>query len=94
MMVKAGLLRSVKGTKGGFELALSPLQIDLQMVYCAIEDRRAFHLNVADCEIAANPISVHINTFFNRLFLDIQEDIENKMKKISIQSIINKQNSL
>jgi hypothetical protein len=62
----------------------------LQEIYCAIEDRKAFHLNVHTPKTSNNNLSENANSFFLDLFSDIQIDIESKMSKINLSSILNK----
>jgi hypothetical protein len=62
----------------------------LQEIYCAIEDRKAFYLNVNDDNLEENGTSERINYFFLDLFSQIQIEIENKMTGITLKSIIEK----
>ncbi len=88
MMGNSGIVHSSKGTQGGFILARKPEQIHLQEIYCAVEDRRAFHMDVHYVNGQHLPDTVKINNFFLDFFADIQNDIENKMKKISLKMIM------
>ena len=67
--------------------------MDLQEIYCAIEDRKAFHLNVTMANDEIENTSAKLNNFFLDLFAQVQLDIEDKMRRINIQSILNKINS-
>ncbi len=89
-LAKQGIVKTIKGKDGGFKLNRKCSEIDLQEIYCGVEDRRAFHLDVHTGIPAENNGAQKINFFFNDLFLEIQADIENKMKNITIQTIINK----
>jgi len=80
------IVESNQGTKGGFQLLKSPNEIHLQEIYCAIEDRKAFHLKVT--EIPGQD-EYNYSGYFDNLFSTIQVDIENKMTKISLLSIMN-----
>ncbi|MEJ2542933.1 MAG: hypothetical protein P8Y99_02595 [Calditrichaceae bacterium] len=64
--------------------------IHLQEIYCSIEDRKAFHLDVQKYSGHHLSIPIQINNFFLDLFAEVQVDIEDKMTKISLQSIIDK----
>ncbi|MBE0551644.1 MAG: Rrf2 family transcriptional regulator [Ignavibacterium sp.] len=88
MLGKSGIVKSDSGMLGGFSLARKPSEIHLQEIYCAIEDRKAFYLNVNDDNLKENSASKKINYFFLDLFSDIQVEIENKMTDITLQSII------
>lgn len=88
MLVKSEIVSSTNGSKGGFILRKNPASIHLQEIYCAVEDRKAFHLNVAHPGINKNETTELLNDFFLNLFTDIQVDIENKMRTINIKQII------
>lgn len=90
MLGKSGIIKSDSGMHGGFSLNKKPDEIHLQEIYCAIEDRKAFHLNVHRENKRKHVITENINEFFLNLFSEIQIEIENKMTGITIQSIINK----
>lgn len=85
---KSGIVKSDSGMRGGFSMNKNPGDIHLQEIYCAIEDRKAFHLNVNSTKSKGKTSSEKINTFFLDLFSDIQIDIENKMSEITLSSII------
>ncbi|MFZ1519797.1 MAG: Rrf2 family transcriptional regulator [Ignavibacteriaceae bacterium] len=89
LLGKSGIVKSDSGMLGGFMLNKAPKEISLQEVYCAIEDRKAFYLNVNQENSIQNSSSHKINYFFLKLFSDIQVDIEYKMSQITLQSIIN-----
>ena len=90
MLGKAGIVKSDSGMLGGFSLSKKPEDIHLQEIYCAIEDRKAFYLNVNDDNLEENGASEKINYFFLDLFSQIQIEIENKMTGITLKSIIKK----
>jgi Rrf2 family protein len=90
MLGKSGIVKSDSGMLGGFSLAKRPDEIYLQEIYCAIEDRKAFYLNVNDDNLEENGSSEKINYFFLDLFSEIQVEIENKMTCITLKSIIEK----
>jgi Rrf2 family protein len=88
MLVKNNIVESAYGMSGGFALKKDPAMLHLQEVYCAIEDRKAFYLDVKKDLTNQNIDQKKLNSYFLNLFSDIQVDIENKMKKITIDSII------
>ena len=90
MLVKNGIIESNAGSAGGFKLKKNPDEIHLQEIYCAIEDRKAFHLDVRKDSIKKNSLPEKLNNYFMDLFAEVQVDIEAKMKNITLQSIINK----
>ncbi|MGC9513747.1 RrF2 family transcriptional regulator [Fidelibacter multiformis] len=89
MLAKAGIIQSMQGAGGGFILNMTPDQINLQQLYCAIETRKAFHLAVSGNHEQI-PLNKKINTYFLDLFEDIQRDIESKMETISLADVIDK----
>jgi len=93
MLVKNDIVESTHGTKGGFLLKKNSESLHLQEIYCAIEDRKAFHLDVRKELIKKNSIPAKINSYFLDLFEEVQVDIENKMKQITIKSIIEQLNN-
>lgn len=92
LLGKAGIVKSDSGMLGGFTLNKSPNKINLQEIYCAIEDRKAFYLNVNDENSKKDSHSEKINIFFIRLFSEIQVEIEKKMTDLSLKNIIDKIN--
>lgn len=92
-LVKSGIVKSEKGTAGGFTLKKQPKQIHLQEIYCAVEDRKAFHLDVNKAKGKALNKNQKLNNFFLDLFEELQINIENEMKKITLKSIIDNINS-
>ncbi|RPI62610.1 MAG: transcriptional regulator [Ignavibacteriales bacterium] len=90
MLGKSGIVKSDSGMLGGFSLSKKPEEIHLQEIYCAIEDRKAFYLNVNDDNLEENGRSEKINHFFLDLFSEIQVEIENKMTDITLKSIIDR----
>ena len=93
MLVKNDIVESNSGTSGGFKLKKNPAQIHLQEIYCAIEDRKAFHLDVRREDIKKNSLPDRLNFYFLDLFTEVQIEIEEKMKKITLESIVNKINN-
>jgi len=86
-IARIGIVESTKGIRGGFRLNRHPGDIHLQEIYCAIEDRKAFHLHVNDIPSPREP-GTRINGFFLDLFADIQQDIEDKMRKITLDEVM------
>ena len=89
LLSKSGIVESTKGTSGGFVLCKAPTKLDLQEIYCAIEDRKAFHLNVNETNGKSQKETARFNNFFLHLFSEVQVDIENKMSKILLKDIMN-----
>lgn len=87
-LAKIGAVTTSHGSSGGFLLARDPAEIHLQEIYCAIEDRKAFHLDVTENQGELQQDAAAVNGYFLGLFSDIQVEIEEKMKGISLQSIL------
>ncbi len=83
------IVKSIQGPSGGFMLAKDPSDIDLQAIYCTLEDRKAFHLDVTENPDRERPQASLVNLFFQDFFSGIQVDIEEKMKKITLSHILN-----
>ena len=88
LLSKSNIITSTQGTSGGFLLNKHPKDLHLQEIYCAIEDRKAFHLDVNKTQGKHKDLSETYNEYFLNLFADVQVDIENKMKKINLISIM------
>jgi Rrf2 family protein len=84
---KRGIIRSTKGMRGGFCLNRHPRDINLQEIYCAVEDRKAFHLQVNGISTPDFP-GARINAYFLHLFSDIQQTIEDKMQGITLEQVM------
>ena len=90
MLVKNDIVESNHGASGGFLLKKGVDELHLQEIYCAIEDRKAFHLNVAKSKGGHLSETSKLNNFFLDLFADIQVEIEEKMRKLTLKSVLEK----
>ncbi len=90
MLVKNNIVESSQGASGGFVLKKEIEDLHLQEIYCAIEDRKAFHLNVAKSKGGHLSDTSKLNNFFLDLFEDIQVEIEEKMRKLTLKSVLEK----
>jgi len=61
---KSGIVKSDSGMHGGFSLNKDPDNIHLQEIYCAIEDRKAFYLDVNNTKSKGNTSSAKIISDF------------------------------
>ncbi len=89
MLVKSKLVESTQGTGGGFLLKRKARSISLQEIYCSVEEKKAFYLDVHNHE-NHDSTSAKLNIFFYDLFADVQVAIENKMSTISLEDVVNK----
>ncbi len=90
MLVKENIVNSTQGVSGGFLLNKSPSKIHLQEIYCAVETRKAFHLDVTKMIEGPKGKNEKFNNYFLDLFAEVQVEIEDKMRKITLISIMKK----
>ncbi len=88
-LAKAGIIRTIQGAAGGFMLEKAPGEIHLQEIYCALEDRKAFHLDITTNPDNTVEETTIVNNYFLDLFSEIQVEIEDKMRAIKLSHIIN-----
>lgn len=87
MLVRSRIVTSTQGKAGGFLLEKAPDAIHLQEIYCAVEDRKAFHLDARHRD-GAGDLSAAFCNYFLDLFAEIQVDIEDKMRGISVAAVM------
>jgi len=90
MLSKTNIVSSTKGTTGGFILEKDPEKLHLQEIYCAVEDRKAFHLDVNRTNGQSANETAKFNDYFFNLFADVQVQIEERMKTISLLQVMSK----
>ncbi len=88
MLSHNNIVISSMGNKGGFILKKKVEEINLQEIYCSIEDRQAFHLDVVKTIGDKNQDELRFSSFFESLFTDIQMEIENKMMQIRLNTVM------
>jgi len=84
---KDNIVQSTRGKTGGFLLAKPTDKINLQEIYCSVEFRKAFYLDVNKSR-KKSPYTQQFNNYFLNLFSEVQVDIENKMTGIVLEDII------
>ncbi len=89
MLARAGIVNSERGLSGGFRLAKTPEEIHLQEIYCAVETKKAFHLDVNRRGTGHDNLPSSVNGYFLSLFSEIQVEIEDKMRAITLRDILN-----
>jgi Rrf2 family protein len=90
---KDEIVISTRGKKGGFVLAKSPDKINLQEIYCSVEFRKAFYLDVTKA-MKKSIYASQFNDYFLNLFSEVQVEIENKMSKILLEDVIQYMNKI
>lgn len=88
MLAMENIVESTRGASGGFLLARDPADFHLQEIYCAIEDRKAFHIDVHRTDGEEECFTARFDDFFLGLFAEVQVEIEDKMKKITMADIL------
>jgi len=87
MLVKSNLIESTQGNNGGFVLTKPAEQINLQEVYCSVEEKKAFYLDVHEHADSSSP-SRRFNNYFLDLYADVQVAIEDKMRLITLKDVV------
>jgi DNA-binding IscR family transcriptional regulator len=88
MLAKNRIVASTQGINGGFLLKKDPKLIHMQEVYCSVEVRKAFHLEVNHSHGDSVDITTKFNDYFLDLFAEVQVEIEDKMRLISMADIM------
>ncbi|MBI9086381.1 MAG: Rrf2 family transcriptional regulator [Desulfobacterales bacterium] len=89
LLSRGGIVVSTMGKAGGFLLNKDPRALHLQEIYCAVEDRKAFFLDTGSRD-DNNERSAAFNHYFLDLYDGIQLDIEDRMRTISIASVMSR----
>ena len=84
---KDEIVCSSRGQSGGFIIAKSTDKINLQQIYCSVEFRKAFYLDV-NKSVKKSVYTKDFNKYFLDLFAEVQVEIENKMSKILLKDVI------
>ena len=92
-LAKEEIVSSIRGKTGGFVLVRSPDEINLQQIYCSVEFRKAFYLDVSVSQ-KRSIYNKKFNDYFLNLFSEVQVEIENKMSKILLSDVIKSINNL
>ena len=82
----AGFVRSIRGAKGGYELAKAPSQITLSEVFKALEGP----VIVAQCLEDKNCCTKAMYCVIRDVWLDVQNSIENLLNSMTIQDLVRK----
>lgn len=89
-LVKRNIVTSIRGVKGGFQLAKAPGNISLIDVIEAVSGPVSLNVCVIDrknCERSGH-CSVH------PIWVDLQEDFEGKLKKINFKKLADNEKAL
>jgi len=80
---KAGIVTGTKGAEGGYVLSRSAKNIDLLQIITALEGRTAVNSCMADGKQTCSG-----SCLTRRIWVEIQEDMEKKLKKYKLNQII------
>lgn len=85
---KAGLISVARGT-GGAELCLDPADINLYMIYTALEPKGISSLiGIHPCDGRSCPVAQNIRTVLQGPYHKIEDSIRQTMKEITLASIL------
>ena len=87
MLVKAGLVRSIRGQKGGFGLAMSPERIRLSDVIEAVEGR----IRPVDCVDASSCCERKDDCAARDVWIELKRTIHHSLESITLQNLIEQQ---
>ena len=77
---KSGLVKSTRGAKGGYQLALSPHDISVQAIFSAIDPLKCDASHSDSLAFFWSQLNSHVNHFFNVPLQTLHEDVLNKQK--------------
>ncbi|MFA8343364.1 MAG: Rrf2 family transcriptional regulator [Rhodothermaceae bacterium] len=87
MLCKHEITGSTKGTQGGFILRRDFTSLTLLEIYDALEDRKIMEFDVSEAAGENIEDNKKYNSYFNHFFWNIQKQIEERMKDITLESI-------
>jgi Rrf2 family protein len=91
-LVKAGLLKSLRGAAGGIVLAKPAGKIDLRDVYAAIGETSPLSLVMRDDDPGRNyPCNVH--PVMSRLLRNMEADALSRLAGVTLDKMINRRSS-
>ena len=87
MLNRNEIVGSSKGTQGGFILLRDFTSLTMLEIYSALEDRKMVEFDVARGSGENEKENQKYNSYFNHFFWDIQKQIEERMKNITLENI-------
>lgn len=81
---KAKLVNSSMGPKGGFILAMAPVQITLLQIIEAIQGR----VTLNSCLVDDDACTRQVNCAINRKLADLQQQIEQYLGEITLEGLL------
>ena len=86
MLKSGGLVRSVRGAKGGYILAKSPNQVKLSDVFACLEGP----VNTVDCIENQNYCARAADCLSRQVWTQVQNAINNVLQSITLQDLVAK----
>jgi Rrf2 family protein len=88
-LVKAGLMRSLRGAQGGIVLARPPSKIDFRQIYEAIGEKSPLTLAMRDDDPGRSyPCNVH--PVVSRLYRDMESDALERLGSLTLDKVIDR----
>ena len=88
-LVRAGLMKSLRGAAGGIVLARPPSKIDFRQIYEAINEKSPLALAMRDDDPGRNyPCNVH--PVVSRLYRDIEADALRRLARLTLDKVIDR----
>lgn len=85
---KAGIIKVARGT-GGAELNLKPEEIDLYMIYSALEpDGLSSLIGIHQCQDKKCPVAQNIQNILIKPYNKIEDAVKKSMQDINLKSMI------
>ncbi|WP_159084801.1 RrF2 family transcriptional regulator [Dongshaea marina] len=86
-LVKAGLVHSIPGKHGGFELTRAPDAISLKDIYLALEEVQLFAIH-ANEEFQPCPVSCSIKGILGQVSDELAGQVKSTLDKIKLADVI------
>lgn len=86
-LTKAGLVRSHRGVKGGFELAKVPEEIDLLQVINVIDGPITFNR----CAVSKKLCSFSKSCSVHPIWVELRREIEGRLSRINFRMLISQE---
>jgi len=88
---QAGLVDSIKGSRGGNRLAKSPEKINLKMIYLAVKNGPLFHSFEKE-PFKPCPVSCQIGGILENVYGDLEQGLLKNMEKVKLKKIMTQLN--
>jgi Rrf2 family cysteine metabolism transcriptional repressor len=86
MLKSAGLIRSIRGSKGGYVLAKPPNQIKLSDVFDCLEG----HVVTAECVEDENYCARVADCVVRSLWIEVQDAVQNVLRSNTLQDLLDR----